>query len=230
MEVKEFKKSIGSEREVEIISKTHLWKTFQEVANEKLFIKVDDYCKDSNCAFKFTEENKRIVLTILRYFSGSEEFNEYGVIKNTASLHKGLFISGDLGVGKSLLFEILSETGKRLFKKYGFKRMLFRTISCGNFVTLYMASTKSNTLDFDLTSFEKNKLYIDDLGVEKMAFNKYELLEQVLFERYRNNALTFITTNLDPVEVEKRYGSRIGDRLPEMCNIIIWNGNSLRDD
>ena len=147
-----------------------------------------------------------------------------------ASLSKGLLISGTVGVGKTLLFEIIQKAGRELYKKCGYKRTLFRNISCASFVSMYMTTSKYNHLDFDLKSFQKNKLYIDDLGVETLAFNQYELLEQVLFERYRNRALTFITTNLTMTEILKRYGERIGDRLPQMCNIINWNGKSLRHD
>ena len=80
----------------------------------------------------------------------------------------------------------------------------------------------------NLSSFYKNRLIIDDLGVENKAFNSYELLEQLLFERHRYEALTFITTNISMTNVLERYGSRIADRIPQMCNIITWKGESFR--
>ena len=88
---------------------------------------------------------------------------------------------------------------------------------------------KRQHLSFNLESYYKGSLLIDDLGVEKLAFNSYELMEQILFERYRNNALTFMTTNLKPGEIGERYGSRIDDRLQEMFNIIKWEGASFRE-
>ncbi|CAL2077492.1 conserved protein of unknown function [Tenacibaculum sp. 190524A02b] len=228
MEVNEFEKMMKSKEDVEIINKKFLWKEFQLAANRN--IEAESFNQESKCAFEFNEDNRKIVLTILRYFSGYDDFNEFGVIKNNPSLSKGLLVSGDLGVGKSILFKILSEAGRSLYLKTGFKRMNFKSISCGDFVGLYMASSKKKHLEFNLSTFQKIKLYIDDLGVEPKAFNAYELMEQVLFERYRNNALTFITTNLTPLEIAERYGARIGDRLPEMCNIIIWKGDSFRHE
>ena len=213
-------KKIRTDKPIESISKKVLWHEFLKVSNEVL----------DNKDFVLSDENTEVVQTVLRYFSGSDDFNEYGVIKNKASLSKGLLISGNVGVGKTLLFEIIQKAGKELYRKTGYKRTLFRNISCGNFVTLFMTSTKYNSLDFDLKAFEKNTLYIDDLGVEPLAFNQYELMEQILFERYRNKALTFLTTNLKMTEILSRYGERVADRLPEMCNIINWNGKSLRHE
>lgn len=212
-------KKIRVENSIESINKKVFWTEFEKSSKETL----------EGEKFRFTEENTKVVTTILRYFSGSEDFNEYGVIKNKACLSKGLLVSGNIGVGKTLLFKTIQKAGRELCKK-GYKRAHFKNISCGNFVSLYMTSTKYNSLDFNLKTFEKNKLYIDDLGIETLAFNQYELMEQVLFERYSNRALTFITTNLKMSEILSRYGERVADRLPEMCNIIIWKGKSLRDD
>ncbi|CAA0230157.1 P-loop NTPase family protein [Tenacibaculum maritimum] len=217
---KDFKKVIGSAPAIPTISKEILWDEFAkagviEMKGEKFLV---------------NDDNRKNIQTILRYFAGSEDFKDLGTIKNKPSLSKGLLITGDIGVGKTLMFDILQRAGKDIYKKYNNNRLLFRNISCGNFVNLFMTSTKfSSNLDFNLPSYYKNKLYIDDLGIEPLAFNQYELLESVLFERHRNNALTFITTNLTMTEILKRYGSRIGDRLPQMCNIINWKGKSLRN-
>jgi len=185
---------------------------------------------DDSIPYEFNKTNTNIFKTILRYFSGQENFNEFGVIQGNASLSKGLLVSGGLGVGKSLLFKILQQAGREIYKQTGNPRMHFIDISCGNFVNAYMFSTKADHLDFDLNKYEIGQLYIDDLGVEPLCFNSYELMEQILFERHRNGATTFITTNLTPEEICNRYGDRIGDRLNQMFNIITWNGKSFRDD
>ena len=91
-----------------------------------------------------------------------------------------------------------------------------------------MNSFKDNSSSFNLDAYKRGNLYIDDLGFEKKAFNNHELIGELLFERYRNNALTFVTTNHSPKEISGRYGARIGDRLAEMFNIIKWEGESLR--
>ncbi|WP_233898147.1 P-loop NTPase family protein [Tenacibaculum piscium] len=211
-------KKIMAKKAIETIPEKMFWQEFLKVSEEILDGK----------KFVINAENKKIVATIFRYFAGSEHFNEFGLIKNNPDLNKGLLISGNIGVGKTLLMEIFQKTGIQIYKKYGIKRTLFtRGISCGNFVSDFMNSTKIST-DFNLKSYEKGTLFIDDLGVETLAFNQYELLEKVLFERYRNEAKSFITTNLTMLEILERYGVRVADRLPEMCNIINWRGTSFR--
>lgn len=149
------------------------------------------------------------------------------MIKNDASLDKGILLYGNLGVGKSMLFEIFHGMGKYLYKLNN-RDFWFPKISTGSFVDQYMNSLKENSSTFNLDAYRRGNLYIDDLGFEKKAFNNHELIGELLFERYRNNALTFVTTNLSPKEISGRYGARIGDRLAEMFNIIKWEGESLR--
>lgn len=222
------KASIGVKKEIEVLDKSIFWKEFKKASNNILAVSPKNYCKESGCAFKLNDDNRKVVKTILRYFCGDENFDEYKLVKNKASLSKGLFISGDLGVGKTKLFEIIKATGVELYKQYGFKKTLFKNISCVSFVAAYMVSSQRKHLEFNLSSFYKNRLVIDDLGVENKAFNSYELLEQLLFERHRYEALTFITTNISMTNVLERYGSRIADRIPQMCNIITWKGESFR--
>lgn len=221
---------VGVDKKIEAIEKNILWEEFKKASNEILKTKPEDYCKESKCAFKINDFNREVVFTILRYFAGEEDFDKNGIIKNKSSLTKGLFVSGEIGVGKSKLFEILSKAGRELIKKYGYARMHFRTVSCISMVSGYMLSTKKDHLEFNIKSFYKGKINFDDLGSENKAFNSYELMEEVLFERHRANSLTIITTNLSMTNILDRYGSRIADRIPEMCNILVWKGESLRHD
>lgn len=214
---------------VETIDTRLFWRYFVKHANEVIQRPEQDFCKITGCAFEINSENQKIVRAIIDYFCGIEDFNKNGIVRNNASLKKGLLVFGDCGVGKTDLFEIIRLAGRDIYSETGVKRMLFRKISCGSFVSAYMMATKSKHMSFDLKEFLRGRLFIDDLGVEKLAFNNFELLEQVLFERYSNNALTFLTTNLSPSEIENRYGKRIGDRLQEMFNYIKWEGSSFRD-
>tara|TARA_R110000823_G_scaffold238640_1_gene363954 strand:- start:1004 stop:1708 length:705 start_codon:yes stop_codon:yes gene_type:complete len=174
-------------------------------------------------------QNEKIVYTILRYFLKDKDFNKEGIIQNDASLDKGLLIFGDNGVGKSFLFQILHQIGRDLIK-YSNTNLWFNCITSQKFVTDYMLSTKDNETNFSLKQYYKGKLYIDDLMMEQKAFNKTELFTGVLFERDRNNAITYITTNSKPSEIATRYGRQITDRLPKMFNYIKWDGKSFREE
>lgn len=191
------------------------------------------------------KRNEKVIFTVLRYFLQDEKFNSYKLITSEPSLDKGLLIFGNYGVGKSQLFEILHEVGRELVQKAHCKNLWFNQISTGSFVDQYMEAAKDDSKPFNLKDFYKGKLYIDDLGFEKKAFNKTELLGELLFERYKKfienrnkkqrepkhilTSRTYITTNLTPSEIRERYGDRIGDRLPEMFNILKWEGKSFRE-
>ena len=112
--------------------------------------------------------------------------------------------------------------------RFNYKGLWFSKISCGSFVDDYMREVINDESTFELRNYYKGVLYIDDLGFEKLAFNKTEIIGDILFEREKLGSRTFITTNLKPSEITQRYGDRIGDRLPAMFNIINWKGKSFR--
>lgn len=177
--------------------------------------------------FVINDTNKEIIYTLLLYFLQDPSFDRYGNIKNEASLEKGILIHGDYGVGKTQLFSIIRSIGKELCE-FNYTDFWFSQISAGSFVDQYMKATKSYGVDFDLDKYYRGKLYIDDLGHEKKAFNRDEIFADILFERNRNRSKTFVTTNLNPTDLSDKYGERIGDRLLEMFNIIHWKGESFR--
>ena len=175
----------------------------------------------------------RVIVTLNRYMCGQSTFNDYGLIKpENASLKKGILIHGDFGVGKTMYFKIIQNINAEIIEKYRVNPFGFTAISAPWLVNAYMsananASAKRNS-NFDIEYYQKNTLYLDDLGAEHLCFNSFELLSDVLFERHRNQARTYVTTNFSPSELANRYGDRIGDRLPEMFNIIKWSGESFR--
>ena len=177
--------------------------------------------------FIINDTNEQIIFTILLYFLKDPSFNKYNIIKNQAAHEKGLLIYGDYGVGKTELFKILRNIGRDL-SKFNCFDFWFPEISAGSFVDEYMASTSKMDTNFSLEKFYGGKLYIDDLGYERKAFNRDEILGDILFERYRKGCKTFVTTNLTPTALSEKYGERIGDRLLEMFNIITWRGESFR--
>jgi len=197
-----------------MISKKTLWDSFVNHQPE-------DYVVD--------ERNEKIIRTLMRYFRGSDDFNDDGLIISKPDLKKGIMLFGNHGVGKSKLFDVIHNSGQDLYKTKGFLRMRFKSVSSVSLVEDYMRSVKTDDSNFDIRNFHHRPLYIDDLGYEKKAFLSFELLGELIFERNRNNAKTFVTTNKSPGELAERYGILIGDRLPEMFNIIKWEGESFRE-
>jgi DNA replication protein DnaC len=182
-----------------------------------------------NPGFQITSENREIIYSIFRYFLQMPDFNEYGVIKNKAGLDKGLLVYGDYGVGKSTLFDAIHTIGKAIFKHTGSTQLWFPRISSIDMLTRYYEAQKDNTSNFKLEDYYRGKLFLDDLGKEDKAYNREEIIGKLLFERHRRKLKTYVTTNDNPSAIAARYGNHIGDRLPEMFNIIKWEGKSWRE-
>jgi len=196
-----------------LISKQLFWKLFRLQAPQ----------------FIIKPENKEIIYSIFRYFLQLPNFNEYGVIKNKADLEKGLLIYGDYGVGKSTLFSAIHEVGKTIVSKTQNTQLWFPRMSTVHMLSQYYESQKNLGSNFKLENYYQGKLYLDDLGKEDKAYNREELIGKLLFERHHRKFKTFVTTNDNPSAITARYGTHIGDRLPEMFNIIKWEGKSWRE-
>lgn len=152
--------------------------------------------------------------------------------------NKGLLIIGQIGVGKSVMMKIM----QKLFKDSvrGFKWLV-----CSDLVDLLEHYTPSEVKQMYGREL-KMDLYIDDIGVGNSIFNKYgnttNIISDILSERYElfvsekikthvsSNKSTSLDKKLFPdiITLEDLYGIRIIDRLKEMCETIVWKGDSLR--
>ena len=179
--------------------------------------------------FQAKPEHEKIIFTIFRYFLLQPDFHAYGIIKNKPSLDKGLLVYGDYGVGKSTLFEVIHQVGREIVIRTRNTQLWFPSISTITMLTRYYEAQKDPTSNFSLENYYRGKLYLDDLGKEDKAYNREELIGKLLFERHRRKLKTFVTTNENPSAIADRYGPHIGDRLPEMFNIIKWEGSSWRE-
>lgn len=83
-----------------------------------------------------------------------------------------------------------------------------------------------------LATAAKPILVIEDMGQEPLEVqsygNIYNPVIDILEKRYEHSLPTFITTNLDPQQLGKRYGKRIQDRLREMMFTIPFDNPSYR--
>ena len=86
-----------------------------------------------------------------------------------------------------------------------------------------------------LQQFNHHDLYLDDLGSEvggpvNLFGTTVDPIYELIMMRYRirDQFKTYITTNHTMDQIKERYGYRIWDRLHEMCNILILEGQSRR--
>lgn len=155
---------------------------------------------------------------------------EYGAKIIEKSNHKGLFLKGDVGIGKSFGAEILA---------WHFKMPVLRP----DIIVSRYKDFNGNLLQLEYSLVINGAsglgypcdIVIDELGKNDDTRNFGEavaLMAEVLDMRYRafirHGVKTIVTTNLDDAELKRRYGIRIDDRLNEMFYFRSVSGKSLR--
>jgi len=181
--------------------------------------------------FEIDDHNEFATDFFTAYFSDEKKLKEMGGKK-----YKGIFIYGGIGTGKSLLFEILEEVYK-LQKNPLYRIRTIHTIELAEKVISEL-SRPNQLAPNDKSIFLKNKsgtIHFEDLGAERKINhfgNSIEVMSDLIQLRYliskNSYCKTFITSNLSPNDVHKRYGDRVYDRMFEMFNFIEMTGKSRR--
>ena len=170
--------------------------------------------------FVVDDYNRDIVLQMWLYATGSKECKW--------NIHKGIYIGGKVGCGKTLLMQafcqILNFISGRVIEMIP-ATLLFQRI-----------------LDDGINSLAQRPLFIDELGREQLEMNafgnKMRPIEDLMALRYNNGARTFFTSNFKIATLSKGhnekgekigYGQYIGDRIQEMTNIVELPGESRRE-
>ena len=139
---------------------------------------------------------------------------------------RGLWITGDVGTGKSTLAMLISKAA----------------IDAGHTVAIYsvprLLAEIRDTYDTDhgersymgffqrLTSVDL--LHLEDLGAEKQTDWVLEQLYSLVNERYENERSIVATTNLPFDDLEGQIGPRTASRLTEICGELWFLGGPDR--
>lgn len=182
--------------------------------------------------FVVNSVNKNALRLMLLYFTGNSMFEEeleYG------SLDKGILLVGDVGTGKSLLFEIFHYYTREILMVNSFRK--FTAIDIIDNVNVsgasYLEQFSNNMIG---SKAMPQRCYFDDICSKNETVKHFgtqlNVIEQLLSLRYniftRYGILTHATSNKYPSEMEAIYDKRIADRLVEMFNIIELTGKSFR--
>jgi len=183
--------------------------------------------------YKFTEEINQIFDLFLAYFSGQKniKFKEKEI-----SLNKGILLVGDVGSGKSLMFDIFKVYTSRVLYKNGFQQY-----QAGDIIDNLNVKGK---VYFDKFSYNRSTnnvpnpitCYIDDIASRNEIVNHYgsvyNSMQELLTIRYniysKYRKLTHLSTNLFPQQLKEIYGIRVIDRMKEMFNLVELKGDSFR--
>lgn len=149
---------------------------------------------------------------------------------------KGVLVVGGIGAGKTAMMKIMH----RLFKDSASRFRWVNAYELKDLAEVYTSSEIKEMYGYDL----KSDLYIDDIGFSvdvKRYGNTVNIISEIILERYdlfiatgikthlSSNLKTEIVNDLNSTPTLKSiYGSRIIDRIKEMCEIIIFKGTSQR--
>lgn len=127
---------------------------------------------------------------------------------------KGLLLSGNCGLGKSLI-------GMRILP-------LLLNAYC-KIVVKVCTAQELNTNPNDI--IKSHITYIDDIGTEEVSNiygNKRIPFAELVDAAERHGKLLMISTNLDDDHIKAKYGDRVLDRLHAITRKITICGNSMR--
>lgn len=170
--------------------------------------------------FVVDDNNREIIRQMWLYIAGSKECKW--------NIHKGIYIGGKVGCGKTLLMQSFCE--------------ILHLIS-GRTVEMIPATLLYERIIHDgIDQLAKRPLFIDELGREQLEItaygNKIRPIADLMALRYNNGARTFFTSNFKLKTLSKGYnekgelvgyGQYIGERIQEMTNIVEMPGESRRE-
>lgn len=156
----------------------------------------------------FIESFKAVDKTFVKY----EHLPEYDQVIDWLqdSKGKGLFLTGNVGRGKSVILRSIVPLFFRVFH---------------NKVLHPMPARKLHT-------FEPNwAACIDDIG-QDIVVNDYGTkiyaIDNVICDCEDNMKLLIMSSNLNKTQLIEKYGVRIEDRINRLCKVVIFKGESLR--
>ncbi len=190
-------------------------KTFEQLENKNLIL---------------TEQSKPIYTALCQYFAKDKAFENTGLTVNIPSIDKGILLIGGYGCGKTSSLQVFHHIGRSIYDKTGDTFMWFRMISCNGLVNEFEGLESPKDKDNFIKKYVGGEVYFDDFGTENIAsnFGKRNLMKDILEERYLKKKKCHLTTNLNLEEIAQKYGGRVFDRMQEMFNIIVWEGESFR--
>ncbi|MBO4920239.1 MAG: ATP-binding protein [Erysipelotrichaceae bacterium] len=171
----------------------------------------------------YTEDQKQLYLKLAAILHQKEE--------------KGLYICGDLGVGKTYLCTALANS---LVKK-GKKTAFVKVTDFFNRMRSFF-NTDSQQIDRNIALLKKaDYLFLDDIGSEAVSeFVRDDILFRILDYRLDHSLATLFTSNLTKEELLKHYqydrkeksnlmnAKRLMERIDIMTDDYVLSGKNMR--
>ena len=160
--------------------------------------------------------------------NGTPIVNQEQLEKLLKESKKGICVLGDVGIGKTTIFE------NRFTKKHDlFSPEANCMLSANDVSSIYAAKGMEGihqTFRFQLQG--RSALIIDDIGTEMIMANygsKLDVVEYLILQCYAKKIPMYFTTNLTIDALTERYGKRVVDRIKESTYIIVLEGENHRE-
>lgn len=163
------------------------------------------------------DETKKTLKSLARWIANDP--------KGDFSPDKGFLFMGECGRGKTVLLKSLN----RVLHQANDPRAFHFTAAAQIFADVAAKCT-------DFTEYQNKCRLFDDIGATAANVRQYgndlKIFDLILAARYDKfctfGQQTHITTNLGAEQLKEYFDRRILDRLNEMCNICIFEGESFR--
>jgi len=169
--------------------------------------------------YKINDNNKGVITELLKYFTGNGELD----------LNKGIYLYGDYGTGKTIIFEAVRCVISDIFP---FNPNGYLTTSVERIIEHYKIESNLVRFGYSVDDIPIN-LCINEFGkvVQEKIYgtdvNKIiESLFMIRYELFQLGKLTHVTSNVSPQELN--YPALVKDRMSEMFNFIEIKGKSFR--
>lgn len=166
--------------------------------------------------YEFSDHLKSVIPDMILYFIGDPS--------GKLDTSKGLYLWGNVGRGKTQLFQFFSVFTKAI------KFNQFDITSSKKIV--YDISKESSTAGLEY--YFTRCVCFDDLGFEEKGYkhfgNELKVMETILEQRYNKRIRTHATSNVPPDQLHKFYDERIVSRCSEIFNFVKIDGVDHRKE
>ena len=139
-----------------------------------------------------------------------------------------LLITGKLGVGKTVYGSAVMLELMRLCYIENLKFGCYHFIKISELLQKIRDSFDKDRDKISLDFLYQDFILFDDLGAEKVTDWVIDTLYRIVDYRYEYMLPTIFTTNLTAQELSDKIGSRITDRVEEMCRTVVMENKNYR--
>lgn len=203
--------------------------TYMKYSAIELYYKLVQSRNAHGKPFIVDDDNREQVKRLCVYFACDEErASQMGI-----DLTKGLLLMGNVGVGKTHLMSFFFQNQNASYVMVNCRTVEDKWINQDKGTIDYYSNAHPYAVNADPFGHNMFGMCFDDLGTENSPSKAYgeekNVLADIIMNRYENRLpynMTHFTTNLSAHDLGLKYGTRVRDRMREMCNQIQFDNGA----